>query len=74
MLTIKIASQSQEMVDIARQIIAEKNDKYTPAMLDRLAQDETELRAEAEKPFPFENELDELKARLRNINKELGMQ
>ncbi len=38
-----------------------------------LAAEETELKAEAEKPFPFEAEIEELRARLRDVNRQLGM-
>ena len=42
----------------------------TLAGLDR---EEAELSAEAEKPFPFEAELEELKQKLRDVNRQLGM-
>ena len=44
--------------------------KEALAGLDR---EETELTTEAEKPFPFEQELEELKQKLRDVNRQLGM-
>lgn len=41
--------------------------------LERMDQDETELRAEAEKPYEFETELKELRRELRSVNQQLGM-
>lgn len=41
--------------------------------IERIAQEETELHAETEKPFPFEKQLVELRVELRSVNHELGM-
>ena len=41
--------------------------------LSGLAAEEAELKAEAEKPFPFEKELEELRVKLRDVNRQLGM-
>ena len=41
--------------------------------IERMEQDEAELRSESEKPFPFEAELTELRCELKRVNGELGM-
>lgn len=52
--------------------LANKRDTAA-ASLERLAQEEIELAAEAEKPYKFEAELAELRQSLRDVNRELGM-
>lgn len=47
--------------------------QVTLANIERMEQDEAELRAESEKPFPFEAELAELRRELKKVNGELGM-
>lgn len=42
--------------------------------LERMGQDEAELRSEAEKPYEFDAELKELRRELRSVNQQLGMQ
>ena len=45
----------------------------TLGSIERMEQDEAELRSESEKPFPFETELTELRRELKRVNGELGM-